>query len=345
MGSAVLFIDKLKGTDTNNTNTEIWLFYSKSYDMPRALNLRQIEIFKAVVEHGTVSRAAELLWISQPAATKLLQNLEADTGLTLFDRKKGKLIPTDIGLRIYEEVERIFLGVRQVETVIDTVRRENQEQLSIGVIPALADTFIQSTTMRFLAVHPTVQCSVTPMASQWVAEKVRQGQIDVGLLSERANDPSLATQSILEHPLVCIMPVGHPLARHKQIEPEMLDNLPFVSFKPDSYVGQKVQTMFVQHGIRQNTVLRTAGNPALREFVAAGLGVSLVHPLFVAGVMERLVIRPFVPDIPSDLVLCHLREGRNVKYVESFIAETKLEAQRILGSLTSLMRTDSVSLS
>lgn len=298
--------------------------------MPRALNLRQIEIFKAVVEHGTVSRAAELLWISQPAATKLLQNLEVDTGLSLFDRKKGKLIPTNVGLRIYEEVERIFAGVRQIETVIEKVRRENQEQFSIGVIPALADTFIQSTTMRFLARHPTVQCSVTPMASQWVAEKVRHGQIDVGLLSERANDPSLATQSILEHPLICIMPIGHPLAGNRRIVPNMLDDQPFVSFRPDSHIGEKVHAMFIQHSVRQNIVLRAAGNPALREFVAAGLGVSLVHPLFVAGVEERLVMRPFAPDIPSDLLLCHLKDGRNAKYAESFIAETKLEAHRVL---------------
>lgn len=118
--------------------------------MPRPLNLRQIEAFKAVMELGTISRAAETLNISQPAMSKLVAHLEADTGLRLFDRVKGRLAPTEHATRLHEEVGRIFSGVRQVESAIDALRRETQRRLMIGAMPALAGSFIQRATTSFL---------------------------------------------------------------------------------------------------------------------------------------------------------------------------------------------------
>ena len=97
--------------------------------MPRRITLRQVEAFKAVIEHGTVSRAAEIMHVSQPAMSKLIAHLEEDTGLTLFDRLKGRLAPTQRGMRLYEEIDRIFAGLRQVENAIDTIRRDQQRRL------------------------------------------------------------------------------------------------------------------------------------------------------------------------------------------------------------------------
>ena len=106
--------------------------------MARAINLRQIEVFKALIDHGTVSRAAETLNISQPAASKLLMHLESDTGLKLFDRAKGRLAPTTQAMQLYSEIDRIFAGVRQVETAIAVIRREDQGRL------AIRDSFLRS---------------------------------------------------------------------------------------------------------------------------------------------------------------------------------------------------------
>src|ERR1700739_696845 len=128
--------------------------------MPRHLNLRQIEAFKAVIENGTVSRAAELLNISQPAMSKLIAHLEVDTGLKLFDRVKGRLVPSEHGLRLHEEIGGVFACVRQVENAVEAIRREEQGRLAIGVMPALAYSFIQRATTRFLEDRQNMFCSV-----------------------------------------------------------------------------------------------------------------------------------------------------------------------------------------
>jgi DNA-binding transcriptional LysR family regulator len=301
--------------------------------MPRTTNLRQIEAFKALIEHGTVSRAAEVLAISQPAASKLLMQLENDASLRLFDRHKGRLAPTAQAMRLYEEVARIFMGVRQVDSAIALIRREEQGRLAIGAIPALAGAFIQRVTMSFLKRNPNVYCLVKSPSSQWIVEYVLTRKLDVGLVTARIDNPAIVTEPLLEHPLLCIMPVGHALAQRRVIRPEHLDGIPFVSFGPDSYIGQKVASMFEKHKVNANVVLTADANPTLSRFVAGGLGVSLVHPLFIAGIEKQVVARPFEPAISLDFLLCAARDARNAHLIAEFSSETKTVATRLFKEL------------
>ncbi len=297
--------------------------------MTRAINLRQVEVFKALIEHGTVSRAAEVLTISQPAASKLLMHLESDNGLKLFDRDKGRLVPTAQGLRLYEEIDRIFAGVRQVESAIAVIRREEQGRLVVGVMPALAGAFIQEATMNFLKRNPNVYCSIQSPRSQWIAESVQTRKLDVGLVSTRIDNPYVVTEPLLEHPLLCIMPIGHDLARLKVIRPEHLNGVPFISFNVDTYTGQKVTSIFENHNVNANVVLTASMNPTVCQFVAAGLGISLVHPLFIAGMEKSIVARPFEPATPFDFLLCFARDARNAQLIADFVGETKAVAVRL----------------
>jgi DNA-binding transcriptional LysR family regulator len=303
--------------------------------MGRAINLRQIEVFKALIEHGTVSRAAEVLNVSQPAASKLLRHFETDTGLKLFDRYKGRLTPTSQGLRVYEEVARIFLGVRQVESAIALIRHEEQGRLVIGAIPALCGTLIRRTTMNFLKHHPDVFCLIETPSSRWIAEYVHTRKLDVGLLSARIDNPYLITEPLLEQtlPMLCIMPVGHPLARHKVIRPAHLNGTPFISFKADSFTEQTVASMFEKNGVKANIVLTAAANSTVCQFVAAGLGISLVHPFFIADMEKSLVARPFEPATKLDFHLCYARDARNTVLISEFTTELKSVAKHFIDEL------------
>lgn len=303
--------------------------------MRRSLNLRQVEAFKSVIENGTVSRAAEVLNISQPAVSKLIAHLEEDTGLKLFDRVKGRLAPSERGMRLYEEIDRIFAGVRQVENAVAAIRREEQGQLLVGVMPALSGAFIQQATMSFLRSYPNVYCAIQTRSSQWIADWLVTRKLDVGLISSRIDNPYIITEPLMEHPLVCIMPLDHPLAERSVIEPNDLDNVPFLSFDPESSTGQRITSIFESYSVRLNAVLMTTTAPTLCEFVAAGLGVSLVHPLFISGMKGRVAVRRFEPLVPFDFQLCRIRESRNAGLVETFLRETRLTAERISRELLS----------
>jgi DNA-binding transcriptional LysR family regulator len=301
--------------------------------MLRDLNLRQIEAFKAVIENGTVSRAALVLSISQPAMSKLIAHLESDTGLRLFMRLKGRLAPTEQAMRLYEEIDRIFAGVHQVANAVDAIRREEQGRLAIGVMPALAGSFVQRVTTGFLKSRPNVFCSVQSLSSQWVVDRLVMRKLEVGLVSAGIDNPYVILEPLVEHPLVCIMPLDHALTSKSHIEPQDLDQIPFVTFHPDAYIGHFIEGIFDTYKVKVQSVLVTNVAPTLCEFVAAGLGVSLVHPLMLSGLEDRLVVRRFEPAILFNFQLCRSAESRNEPLVEAFAQESRVTAAQISRSM------------
>lgn len=301
--------------------------------MPRQINLRQIEAFKAVIEHGTVSRGAEVLNVSQPAMSKLIAHLEADTALQLFDRMKGRLAPTEHAMRLYDEVGRIFAGVRQLENAVEVIRREEQGRLEVGVMAALAGSFVQRATMRFLENRSGIFCSVQSLTSEWIVDRLVSRKLDVGLVSARISNPYIKLEPLLEHPLVCIMPLGHPLGEKELIEPQDLDGVPFVAYNRDTYFGHIVEGMFETHGVKASVSLVSNVAPTICEFVAAGLGVSLVHPLTVSGMEHRLVVRRFEPEIMFLFQLGSSPSSRNARLVEIYSQELKDTAAAISESM------------
>lgn len=298
--------------------------------MARALNLRQVEIFKAVMELGTVSKAAQTLNISQPAASKLLMQLESDHGLKLFERKKGRLVPTEQSLYLYEEVERIFAGVRQVESAIDYIKREDQGRLVVGLPPGLAGAFMRRVTSQFLERNPNVYCLIQSRRSRWLVEQVLARQIDVAISPIRIDNPNFVVERFAELPLVCIMPPGHPLSKHKIIRPEHLKGVRFVAFDLDSQTGQKVDGVFKEYNVDAKVVITTDAVISVSEFVAGGLGVALVYPLFFYGMGNRIISRPFEPKAPLDQYLSYPREARNLPLILDFAEEVKSTARKII---------------
>ena len=301
--------------------------------MPRHVNLRQIEAFKAVIEHGTVSRAALMVNISQPAMSKLIAHLEFDTGLKLFDRVKGRLAPTEHAMRLYEEVDRIFAGVRQVENAVEAIRRQEQGRITVGVMPALAGSFIQRVTMSFLEKRSNVFCSVQSLSSQWIVDWLVTRKLDIGLVEPGLDNPYLTIEPLMEHPLVCIMRPDHPLAAKSVIEPPDIDGVPFVTLNPDSHPGHRLEVMFETYRIRPQIMLVANITPTLCEFVAAGLGISLVHPLVVSGLEHRLAVRRFDPEILFSFQLCRSVDSRNAQLVETYAQELRATAEQISDSI------------
>ena len=301
--------------------------------MPRRITLRQVEAFKAVIEKGSVSSAAEMVHISQPAMSKLIAHFEADTGIKLFDRIKGRLAPTNYGMRLYSEIDRIFAGVRQIENAAAAIRREERGRLVIGVLPALSGAFVRHVTISFLNEHPDVFCVVQSLASRWTLEQISAGTVDVGLVGVGYDNPYITLEPFMELPHVCIMPLNHPLASKTRIEPKDLNGVPFVAFQPDSHTGRRVNEMFATYEVNAKVVMHANMAPTLSEFVMAGLGVSLVHPLMISGLEDRLVVRRFKPEIPYAFHVCYKTNTRNAELVEAYSQKVRDVSEKIASSM------------
>lgn len=297
--------------------------------MRKPLNLRQLEALKAVIEYGSVNAAAEALHVTQPAVSKLVVKLEADTGLDLFERVRGKLAPTRQGMLLYEEVDRTFAGLRHLEDAVESIRRDKQHRLNLGVMPALSGSFVRRVTMEFMKSHPDVYVSIQTRGSQFLAEWLMARQIDVALVGSRVDNPYIDKEPMVSSPLYCALPLDHPLARKRVLRPIDLDGVPFVSFARGSQTDELVRSAFEPANAKLNIVLDAVSAPTVCEFVADGLGVALVHPLFVEGLKERIVLRRFEPEIKFAFQLCHVRAARNARLVGAFISHARNVAHNI----------------
>ncbi len=290
-------------------------------------SLRQLEALLAVIETGTVSAAADVLRISQPAASKLIRNLEADTGLDLFERDSGRLVPTGRGMRLYEEVERIFGGANQLARVVEAIRREEHGQILVGVIPGLSGPFMRRVLTRFRQANPDVFVVVESRSSQYLADAVLLRRLDVALIAMPVEHSSVENAPLTIGPTVCVMPKDHRLAALDTVSAADIGDAPFISFGSTSQTRRRIDAAFDAAGQRLNVVIEASIAQNVAEFVAAGFGVTVAQAVFFESLLDRVEMRPFVPVVAEDLTILRPIRARNGKLVDAFAAAVRYAAQ------------------
>jgi DNA-binding transcriptional LysR family regulator len=282
------------------------------------MNLRQIEAFKAVIEAGTVTSAAARLHISQPAVSKLLQMFERGAGMPLFVRDRGRLTPTAEARLLYEEVERVFRGadrVRQAAVEIKSLRRGT---LSVGFMPALSAGFAQEVLSRLQESHPGFQMILNASATRNLVEQLVMHQIELMYSAHPMDHPEIRFEQICSTALVCILPKGHRLEKKKQIQFADLRGERFASFRMDTSLRRRIDQAFEDAKVSRVFALEAATAPPICAFVARGLGVSIVNPLYIGAFAPALVIRPFVPRITEEIYVATARSRRMSRLAEAF---------------------------
>jgi len=285
------------------------------------LNLRQIEAFKAVVEAGTVNRAADVLCISQPAVSKLIAGLERAVGFALFDRVRGRLVATAEGMALYEEVYRTFLGIASIGRAAEAIRTQRQGHVAIGVMPALSTGFIQRVLARFLAGRPEVRVSIHARSSQFIVDGLANRQLDLGLVAGLPEHPLLRCEPLVRRDAVCIVPAGHRLAAAAAVRAEDLAGEPFVSLGEGSATRRRIDELFAGLGIERQLRVEASSAQTLAGLVAEGLGVSLIHPLFLEDRHGRVAAKPFRPAVPMELGLGMPHDGPKTGLAAALAAE------------------------
>lgn len=262
------------------------------------INIRQVEAFRAVMKEETVTRAAQILHISQPAVSRLIKDLEYYIGFSLFEREKGRLLPTPEARALLEEVEKAFLGMEKVIDAAKDIREFRTGRLFVSCMPLLALTFLPRWVTNFSNQHPNITISLQTHSSQRVLEWVVTQQCDIGFIGMELADPAAKIIPLASGPLRLVLPTNHPLAKNKKIHIKDLDNEPFVSFGQSKDVHDLVNRAFHDAGVNRRIRLETQLSSVACELVRSGAGVSLIDPLTAHFYSEQgLVSLPFYPKI------------------------------------------------
>ena len=294
------------------------------------MNFRQIEAFHAVMIAGSASRAADLLQVTQPAISRSILELEKATGFPLFDRVRGRLVPTAEGQLFFRDVETSFQGLDRLRSSAARIRDFGSGDIRIASLAAMGSTLVPHALRLFRHKHPSIAVTLQVAGSSSVRELVMSSRFDVGLAADEIDVAGLEHQLFATPKAVCAMAAGHRLCEREVVTPADLHDEAFIALSPEDTVRRKLEKVFAASHVRPKVVAETPNSSTVCALALEGLGVGLVNPYATDGYASRgLVFRPFSaavhfrtllifrPDLPKsrivrDLASC-LLEARNAR--------------------------------
>lgn len=270
-----------------------------------AMTFKQLEAFHAVIVAGSVTRAAAMLRVSQPAISRLLADLEASAGFALFVRTARQLSPTERARALHAEVERSLVGLGQIEEVARALRERGEGQLRLAVIPSLLSAVTGQMLAPFAAAHLSISVCVEVAATLDELDWLGARQCDLGITFEPMSQPGIEAEIIGATEAACVVPHDHPLAqRARPVGPADLAGWPFISYRLDSAFRADVDRLFEAAAIARDMRFEARTTAAVCELVAATGGVAIIPctgPALAAD--ARLALLPLRPCLSSQVLL------------------------------------------
>jgi len=291
------------------------------------MNIRQVEAFRAIMQSGSASRAAEMLGITQPAVSRLVSELEKAVGFYLFDRVHGRLEPTPECRQFYTDVERTFIGLEVLKHSATQIREHGSGIIKIANMPGIGLPIVSRAVTAFRRLHPEVSVSSQMMSSSEVWTALAAGQIDIGIAPKETDYSGVKYQPFASDPAVMAMAPGHELAKKEVITPADLHNIDYIAHTPAARLRRALSESMQAGGYKFNVVAETPICMTLLSMVSAGVGVGLVSPMSVEGLGSiDLVLRPFRPIMPCTFFLGYRIEAQRSRFVRS-MAKCLLDAR------------------
>ena len=266
----------------------------------------QLEAFVEAARLGSVTRAAEALFVTQPALTARLNALEKTVGAPLLVRRRGGVRLTEAGRAFLPYAERALQAVTDGRHVLTELERGVVGHVSIGASPAVSTYALPSILKRFQETHPDVQVAVRTGHSEEVAELVKRDEVAVGL-SRALRDPDLEAFTLYEDELVLVVHPEHQFVT--DVRTLELADEQFVLFDRASSYHELTSALFLDAGIIPRGVMELDNIDSAKKMVEHGLGVAFLPHVAVAGEVRsgRLRIVPIADRQPPRRAIVAVR--------------------------------------
>jgi len=255
------------------------------------ITIRQLKIFEAVTQHLSYTRAAELLFLTQPAVSMQIKQLESEVGIPLFERLGKKLFLTEAGEELLIYARNISHQLVELNDVMDEIRGSERGRLTIAVATTanyFALKLLGEFYKRFSGT--TINLDVTNRES--LLKHLNENTVDMVIMGQPPESMDVEATPFLDNPLVVIAPKGHSLSGQKSIPLSVLQQETFIMREHGSGTRIAMERFFEQSGYSISSVMEMSSNEAINQAVEAGLGLGIVsqHTLELELALGRLEI-------------------------------------------------------
>jgi DNA-binding transcriptional LysR family regulator len=284
------------------------------------LTLRQLKVFESVARHLNYTRAAQELFLTQPAVSMQVKQLEESLGVALFEQLGKRIHLTDAGREVLGYARTVTQQLDELDGVLNHIKGLSGGKLRISVATT-ANYFIPTLLGTFSRRHPGVTISLDVTNRETLLQQLSENTVDLVIMGQPPAELDAEADAFMENPLVIVAPPDHPLAREKKIPLARLQEETFLVREPGSGTRIAMERFFAEREMHLKTGMEVGSNEAIKQSVQAGLGLGLLSRATIEQelTLKRLVVLD-VADFPimRHWYLVHRRGKRLSAVAEAF---------------------------
>ena len=286
------------------------------------MRLKHIEVFNAIMLTGSVSAAARLLHVTQPAVTQALQHAELQLGYALFTRQRNRLVPTHEAQALYPEVQALMSQLESVRRIAGALGNGEGSRFRILVVPSLAVRALPDALRIFRRRYPDMPVSIRTLHSAEIARAMALQEGDVGIVYGRLPHPALSDECVATGRLVCVSPrgPGAPDRRSTVALPDIL-RAPFIRIDERDPLGAVLADQWARLGLAPRAGITVQTHHIAMVMAEQGFGPAIIDSFTAqAHAGDRLQVRTLLPEVPVEVHALQPLGVRSPRPVADFIA-------------------------
>jgi DNA-binding transcriptional LysR family regulator len=264
-------------------------------------NLKSLECFRTIIDAGSVTAAGKRLNLTQPAVSRLLGLLESRIGLELFNRRNGRLIPTDEALMLYKEVDIALQSIERVSQLAKNLHNSDFGELTIVAPPSFAEGILSDVISRFLTQHPNLRIRLDSQSVEKARDMVALRAVDCGFIKLPADYPGITCTTMTRSRTVCALSVKHPLSKKNTLNVKDLQNEPLILLGKGKVSRLQIDQAFRETSVKMNVRVETHTVGAACAIARHGIGIAIVNEMLALQYADQeMVLRGFSPGIEHE---------------------------------------------
>lgn len=257
------------------------------------MNLRQIEVFRAVMLGGSVTNAARMLNVSQPGISRMLAHIELQLGVSLFERSRGRLRPTPEAKALHREVEQVYRGVKRIDDCARDLKQGARLSLRVLASPSTGLDIVPRAIARLAQQFPAARIYMETVLVRDMVGLLVANEADIAISTLPVEHALLVSQPVGRWSLACVFPRGHALGRQRAVGLRDVLNEPLISFSEDTPQGRLIDDWRREHKAPLRSQIEVRSGQVACALVAGGAGVAVVDNLTAAAWPDqRIDFRP-----------------------------------------------------
>ncbi|WP_313349240.1 LysR family transcriptional regulator [Paracoccus sp. (in: a-proteobacteria)] len=290
------------------------------------MNLRQLEIFRALVRFRSTVAAAEALGMSQPAVSNAIKSIESALGFLLFERANKRMTPTPEAMILLSEAEPLFRMQEVINQTAAHLRSGKKGLLRVAATSELSESLLPRVIARFWNGHEGVELSLETQRLDTIMEQVESGMVDLGLAMEPHPRATLKITPLARLGMVCACHENSPLAKQNQVRPKDLEGHTMINARTSSRILGLVLDAFRAESVPYQPAMDVRFMNVAGHFVEEGLGVTIMDEL-TASSARFMALRsiPFVPRVEIELSAIIQQNRSHHVLIQSFLTHIRAE--------------------